>query len=61
MLATIRDDTWTVLNVQHVTTYSKRWDYSDIAVGRYKKIKGPTHMVEGGPHPHPTLLRTGIT
>ena len=30
MLATIRDDTWNVLNVQHITPNSKRWDYSDI-------------------------------
>ena len=47
MLATIRDDTWTVLNMQHITPNSKRWDYSDILGGSHKKIKGPAHMVEG--------------
>ena len=47
MLATIRDDTWNVLNMQHITPNSKRWDYSDIPVGGYEKIKGPAHMVEG--------------
>ena len=30
MLATIRDDTWNVFNMQHITPNSKRWDYSDI-------------------------------
>ena len=64
MLATIRDDTRNVLNMQHITPNSKRWDYSDIPGGGHKKIKGPTHMVEGGHHlrkaptPHPlTLLK----
>ena len=33
MLATIYDDTWNVLNMQHITPYSKRWDYSDISGG----------------------------
>ena len=39
-----------VLNMQHVTTNSKRWDYSDIAGGGHKKITGPTHMAECGHH-----------
>ena len=30
MLATIRYDTWNVLNMQHMTLDSKRWDYSYI-------------------------------
>ena len=59
MLATIRDDTWNVLNMQHITPKSKRWNYSDIPGGGHKKIKGPTHMTEDGhrlwkknqPHP----------
>ena len=46
MLATIRDDTWNVLNMQHITLNSKRWDYSDIPGGCHKKIKGPAHMVK---------------
>ena len=41
--------TWYVLNM-HITAYSKRWDYSDISGGGHKKIKGPTHMDEGGHH-----------
>ena len=28
MLATILDDTWNVLSIQHITPISKRWDYS---------------------------------
>ena len=57
-LATIRDDTWNVLNMQHITPNLKRWDYSDITGGSHGQIKGPTHMVEGGHHPRnrpPTL------
>ena len=36
MLATIRDDTWSMLNKQHIIPSSKRWDYSDIPGGRHK-------------------------
>ena len=59
MLATIRDETWDVLNMQHVIPNSKRWDYSDIPSGGQNRLKGPSHMAEGGhhlrkaPHPHP--------
>ena len=59
MLATFRDDTWNVLNMQHITSNSKRWDYSDTPGGGHTKIKGPAHMTEGGHHlgkapsPHP--------
>ena len=59
MFATIRNDTWNVLNMQHITPNSKRWDYSDIPDGGLQKIKRPAHMVEGGHHlrkapdPHP--------
>ena len=56
-LATIRDDTWNVLNMQYITPNTKRWDYSDILVVA-QKINGPAHMVDGGHHlrnsPHPT-------
>ena len=48
MLATIRDDTWTVLNMQHINQNSKRWDYSDIPGGSHKKIKEHAHMAESG-------------
>ena len=50
MLATIRDGTWYVLNMQHITPNSKIWDYSDIHLSGHKKIKGPPHMAEGGHH-----------
>ena len=33
MLATIRDKSRHVLNMQHITPNSKRWDYSDIPGG----------------------------
>ena len=46
MLATIRDDTWNVLNMHHITSNSKIWNYSDIPGGGTEKIKGPIHMVE---------------
>ena len=39
MLATIRDDTWNVLNIQHITPNSKRWYYLDLSGGGHKKIK----------------------
>ena len=37
MLATIRDDTWNVLNMQHITPNSKIWDYSDILGDAHKR------------------------
>ena len=43
MLATIRDDTGNVLNMQHITPNPKRWDYWDIPGGGHKKIEGPTY------------------
>ena len=60
MLATIRYDIWNVLNMQHITPNSKRWDYSDIPGGGHTKIKGPAPMVEcdhhisKAPQPPPT-------
>ena len=66
MLATIRDDTWNELNIQHKTPNSKRQDYSDIPGGGHKKIKWPAHMVEGCHHirkvanPHPHVLHKFI-
>ena len=33
MLAKIRDDTWNVLNMQHIIPNSKIWDHSDIPGG----------------------------
>ena len=63
MLATIRDDTWNVFNMQHITPNSKRWDYSDTINGDHKKIEGPAHMVEGvhylrkAINPHPQAVK----
>ena len=34
-----------MLNMQHMTPNSKRWDHSDTTDGDHKKIKGPAHMV----------------
>ena len=51
MLATIGDDTWYALNMQHIIPNSKRRNYSDIPGSGHKYIKGPTHMAEGGHHP----------
>ena len=41
MLVKIRDDTWNVLNMQHIIPNSKRWDYSDIPGCGQKYIKDP--------------------
>ena len=41
MLTTIHEDTWNVLNMQHITQIRKRWDYSDIPGGGHKKIIEP--------------------
>ena len=66
MLAIIRDDTWNVLNMEHIIPNSKRSDYSDIPGGGHKYIKGPAHMVEGGHdlrkanNPHPLQCQCGV-
>ena len=42
MLATIREDTWNVLNMQHIIPNSKRLDYSDIPGGGHiNRLKDP--------------------
>ena len=41
MLTKIRDNTWNVLNMQHITPNSKRWDYSDTPVVAIKRLKDP--------------------
>ena len=61
MLATIRDDTWKVLNIQHITPNLKWWDYSDTPAGGHKNIKEPPYMVEEAttlkkPEPPPILI-----
>ena len=38
MLNTIHDDTWIVLNIQHINPNSKRFNYFDIAGGGTWKI-----------------------
>ena len=50
ILATIREDTWNMLDMWHIIPNLKRWDYSAIPVDGHKKIKGPAHMDEGGHH-----------
>ena len=40
MLAIIRDDAWDVLNMQHITPNSKRWDHS-YTPGSIKRLKDP--------------------
>ena len=44
MLATIRDDTWYVHNMQHITPNNKRRDYLEIPVGGTSRIEGPTQQ-----------------
>ena len=45
MLATIRDDTLNMLNMQHIIPNSKRWDYSDNACGAIDRLKdSPTWL-----------------
>ena len=58
MLAVISDGTWNVLHMQHLTTNSKRWDYSDVPGGGHKQIKGPAYMCESVSMPwgHPGRL-----
>ena len=51
MLATIRDDTWNVLNMQHITPNSKKNGVIQTSmVVALQNIKGPTQMVEIGHH-----------
>ena len=51
MLATIRDDTWNVFDMQRITSnLKKKWDHADSPGGDHKKIKGP-----------PTWLKVAIT
>ena len=45
MLATIRDDTWNQLNIQHITPNSKRWDHSDTLDGGHKKVEQTTETL----------------
>ena len=53
MLATIRDDAWNVLNMQHMTPNSKRYDYLDIPGGdTWKWLKeSPTWLEVTIPSP----------
>ena len=39
MLATIRDDTWNVLHMQHIILNTKRWDYWVIPVVAINRLK----------------------
>ena len=44
MLATIRDDTWYVHNMQHITPDNKIWHYLEIPVGGTLRIEEPTQQ-----------------
>ena len=68
MLATIHEDTWKVLNMQHITPNSKSWDYSDMPGqpgGGWWRLKDKRTHIPGwcldgshqDPTPHPHLLR----
>ena len=51
MLATIRDDTWNMLNMQHMIPNSRKWDYSDLSGGGRKNIfEGGHHLIKA-PNP----------
>ena len=50
MLAPIHDNTWNVLNMQHIPRNSKDGIIQTSPVVAIKKIKGPAHMAEGGHH-----------
>ena len=41
MLATIRDNTWNVCNMQHTVPNSITWDYSDKPGGEHEYIQQP--------------------
>ena len=61
MLATIRVDTWNVLNMHYITP-NKKDGIIETSPGGHKEIKGPDYLVEGGHHlrrapsPHPQDL-----
>ena len=44
MLATIRDDTWNMHNMQHIIPNSKRRDYSDFVVAMNRLKDWPTWL-----------------
>ena len=52
LMTKIRDDTWNVLDMQHITLCLKIWDYSDILGGATWKSIGRAHTVEKDPNPH---------
>ena len=58
MLATARDDTWNMLNMQNITLNLKRLDYSDIPGGGHNRLKDPptwlkvATTLEKPPNPH---------
>ena len=58
MLATIRDDTWNVLNMQHIIPNSKRWDYPNIPSGIFEvKLTFEMLTVRGQQHSFSTHER----
>ena len=61
ILATVRDDTWNMPNMQHITPNWKIWDYSGIPVWVTNRWKKPAHLDEGDHHlrKRPQLLTRG--
>ena len=63
MMTTIRDDTWSVLNTQHITPNSKKMYYSDIPGGghneRFKKMAEGGHHLRKAPTPRTFFLGEG--
>ena len=47
MLATICDDTWNVVHMQHIIPNSKRLDYSDIPGSGHKRLKDLPTWLKG--------------
>ena len=50
MLDTICDDTWNVINMQHITQIQKDGIIQTLPVVAIKRFKEPANMVEGGHH-----------
>ena len=63
MLATIRDDTWNVRNMQHIIPNSKRNGIIQTSPVVAIYIQGLAHIVEGGHHlrkaPNPHTVGQG--
>ena len=61
MLATIRDDTWNVLNMQKTSQIQKDGIIQTSPVAAIHRLKDWSHMVEGGHHPRNRPPNLGTT